>query len=173
MTRNSESRISHHDRPDLAGEHRLGDAGQGILALLFIIVWLGDTFYFRFSTFLNDTVPDIVRVPIGVVLLGIAWYLAWTTLSIVFGEVREPAHVIREGAYNYCRHPMYLSEIVFYLGLLMFSMSLAAAVVLIMATGFLHFISRHEENLMLARFGDEYREYMREVPMWIPRIRRK
>ncbi|MBN2357265.1 hypothetical protein JXO59_14205 [candidate division KSB1 bacterium] len=40
-------------------------------------------------------------------------------------------------------------------------------------TFFLHFISRHEERLLLARFGEEYARYMREVPMWLPRIRKK
>jgi protein-S-isoprenylcysteine O-methyltransferase Ste14 len=33
---------------------------------------------------------------------------------------------------------------------------------------FLHYISRYEEKLLLARFGEEYEQYMREVPMWIP-----
>ena len=37
----------------------------------------------------------------------------------------------------------------------------------------LHYISRHEEKLLLSRFGDEYAQYMREVGMWFPRIRKK
>jgi protein-S-isoprenylcysteine O-methyltransferase Ste14 len=44
-------------------------------------------------------------------------------------------------------------------------------VVWIMAFLFLHFISRFEEKLLLDRFGEEYEQYMREVPMWIPRLR--
>jgi len=55
----------------------------------------------------------------------------------------------------------------------MLSISLAAAVVWIIAIGFLNYISRYEERLLLARFGQEYKEYIREVPMWIPRLRKK
>jgi protein-S-isoprenylcysteine O-methyltransferase Ste14 len=44
-----------------------------------------------------------------------------------------------------------------------------AAVVWAVAIVFLHAISRYEERLLLARFGEAYEAYMREVPMWIPR----
>jgi len=71
------------------------------------------------------------------------------------------------------RHPIYLSEILFYCGLLILSISLAGFVVLLMAIVFLHYISRYEEKLLLARFGEEYSKYMQEVPMWIPRLRKR
>jgi len=75
--------------------------------------------------------------------------------------------------FNVVRHPIYLSEILLYCGLLMLSISLAAFVVLVMAIIFLHYISHYEERLLLARFGEEYREYMQEVPMWTPRSRKR
>jgi protein-S-isoprenylcysteine O-methyltransferase Ste14 len=59
-----------------------------------------------------------------------------------------------------------------YLGLLMLSLSLAAAVVWCIAVVFLHYISLWEEKL-LARFGEEYAQYVRDVPMWIPRLRKR
>jgi protein-S-isoprenylcysteine O-methyltransferase Ste14 len=55
----------------------------------------------------------------------------------------------------------------------MLSISLAAAVVWCIAIVFLHYISRWEEKLLLARFGEEYAQYMRDVPMWIPRLRKR
>ncbi|MBC8478191.1 DUF1295 domain-containing protein, partial [bacterium] len=93
---------------------------------------------------------------------------AWTSIRIVFGEVREQPAVIRQGVFNLVRHPMYLSEILLYLGLLLLSLSLAATFVWLLAIIFLHFISRHEEKLLLERFGNEYARYLHEVPMWIP-----
>ena len=163
-----DKRPKHHEREDLTGEHKLGDAGQAILAILFGAVWLADTFWFKYTTFLNDAVPNSIRAPIGIALLVISGYLAMSTLKIVFGEVRETPAVIREGAYKYSRHPMYFSELLLYLGLLSISISLAAALVWIVAIVFLYKICRYEERLLLARFGDEYRKYMREVPLWIP-----
>src|SRR4030042_195968 len=98
-------------RDHLTGEHHIGDAGQAILAILFMAVWITDSF-FEYSTFLN-------------------------------------------------------------LGFLMLNISLAAVAIWVMGIGFLHYISRYEEKLLLARYGEEYKHYMTEVPMWIPRLWRK
>jgi len=88
----------------------------------------------------------------------------------VFGEQRENPTVIRKGVFGVIRHPMYLSEIILYLGLLIMSMSLAATVVWVIAIGFLYYISKYEERLLITRFGEDYERYMREVPMWFPRL---
>ena len=165
------SRPGHRD--DLTGEHAVGDIGQLLVACLFGVTWVADSFFLRYTAFLNDIVPNWVRIPLAVVLLGFAAYLARTGLSIVFGERRETPRVIRKGVFGWVRHPVYLSEILLYLGLLMLSISLAAAVVWLIGIVFLHRISRYEELLLLERFGGEYEQYMRDVPMWIPRLRRK
>ncbi|MBN1532295.1 MAG: isoprenylcysteine carboxylmethyltransferase family protein [Spirochaetes bacterium] len=166
-------REQHRLREDLIGEHAAGDAGQAILAFIFVAVWVLDTFFLRHTTSLNHFVSLWIRVPLGVVLLVLSGYLARTGLAIVFGEKRETPEVIRKGVFNVVRHPIYLSEILLYLGLLMLSLSLAASVVLCAGIVFLHYISRHEERLLLARFGETYEAYMRDVPMWIPRLGRK
>ena len=161
---------AHGHRDDLTGEHAAGDAGQIILACLFAVVWIADTFLLKVTTFLNPYIPLAVKVSMGAVLLVLSAYLVIKSHSIVFGQVREEPAVIRGSVFDIVRHPMYLSEILLYLGLLMLSLSLAAAVVWIIAIGFLHTISRHEERLLLARFGEDYEKYMREVPMWFPRL---
>jgi len=160
----------HQGREDLTGEHFIGDAGQLILAILFFIIWIGDTFFFKLTTFLNSYINVWFRIPIGTGLLIYAFYLSRSALAIVFGEVRETPAVIRKGVFNYVRHPVYLSEILLYLGMLILSFSISAAVIWIIAILFLYFISRHEEKLLLQRFGEEYATYMKEVPMWFPRL---
>jgi protein-S-isoprenylcysteine O-methyltransferase Ste14 len=160
----------HEDNKSLTGEHRIGDAGQLILALLFLTVWIADTFLFRMSTFLNAIVPALLRIPAGIVLLALSGYLSKTGLAIVFGEKREKPEVIRKGVFGRVRHPVYLGELLLYLALLMFSLSLAAAGIMLLACLFLHFISRYEEKLLMRRFGGEYEAYMKDVPMWIPRL---
>ena len=168
MAHQQSQRKAHHQRDDLAGEHAVGDAGQLILACLFAVTWIADTFFCKYTIFLNQYVPLGVRIPSGVVLLALSGYLAKTGMAIVFGEEREQPGVIREGVFSVVRHPIYMSEILLYLGFLMLSISLAAAAVWVVAIGFLHYISRYEERLLLARFGEVYEQYMREVPMWIP-----
>jgi protein-S-isoprenylcysteine O-methyltransferase Ste14 len=166
-------RKAQQQREDLVGEHTVGDAGQVVVACLFAATWIADTFFFQYSTFLNQYVPLGVRIPCGVVLLVLSGYLARTGMSIVFGAETKTPGVIRKSVFSVVRHPVYLSEILLYLGLLMLSISLAAVIVWVVAIGFLHYISRYEERLLLARFGKEYELYMQEVPMWIPRLRKR
>lgn len=173
MTRQRVEKEREQQRSDLSGEHPLGDAGQLVLACLFFAMWVADTFVLQYTTWLNHYVPLAVRIPFGIALLVVSGYLATMGLSIVFGEKREKPGVIRKSVFGIIRHPIYLSEIVLYLSLLVISLSLAAAVVWGIVILFLHLISRYEERLLLARFGEEYTKYMREVLMWTPRLRKK
>jgi protein-S-isoprenylcysteine O-methyltransferase Ste14 len=173
MTQKHTSRDQLKERDDLTGEHGVGDAGQIILACLFAAVWITDTFFIKYTTFLNNYVPIGIRAPLGVALLVLSGYLAKAGMSIVFGEKREQPSVIRKGVFNIVRHPIYFSEVLLYLGFVMLSISLAAVGVLLIAIVFLHYISRYEERLLLARFGEAYKEYMQKVPMWLPRWRKR
>jgi len=173
MARKQTHRDDHKQRDDLTGEHKFGDAGQIVLACLFAATWISDTFFLKYTTFLNHYVSLNIRIPLGVVLLVLSGYMARTGLYIVFGEKRETPDVIRKSVFGVVRHPVYLSEILLYFGLLILSISLVAAAVWVIAIGFLHYISRSEERLLLARFGEDYEKYMREVPMWIPRLGRR
>ena len=162
-----------HDRDDLTGEHKTGDAGQIILAVIFIGVWVADTFFLKFSTMFSHYIPDYVKIPVAVILFAIAGYLAIKGMGIVFGKVRETPVVIKDGVFAVIRHPIYLSEILVYLGFLIMSLSLACVFIWIIIIVFMHYISLHEEKLLLERFGDDYRQYMKDVPMWIPQPWRK
>lgn len=160
----------HKGRKDLIGEHKIGDAGQALFAVLFGIVYVADSFIFRFSTFLNDYVPNIIRVISGTIVLIVAGLLSFKGLRTVFEEVREKPEVIRKGVFSIVRHPVYLGEILLYMGLIFFSLSIASIVIWFLSVVFLYYISRYEEKILLDYFGKEYRDYMNEVPMWIPKI---
>jgi hypothetical protein len=98
-------------RDDLTGEHAFGDAGQIILAYLFVGVWSADTFFPQYTTYLNGYVPLGVRIPFGGLLFIFSGYLARTGLAIVFGDRSEKPAVIRKDVFGVVRHPVYLSEI--------------------------------------------------------------
>ncbi len=166
-------KMAHRHREDLTGEHPLGDAGQLLLACLFAAIWVADTFFLQYTTFLNGYIPFAARLPFAALLLIISGYLAKKGLTIVFGgEKVEKPTVIRNGVFGLVRHPIYLGEILFFLSFLILSLSLAAAAVWIVAVAFLHFIAKYEEKLLLTRFGKEYQKYQQEVPMWLPRLRK-
>jgi len=157
-------------RSDLAGEHKYGDAGQLVIAAMFVLTWICDTFILKYTTFLNQHVPNAIRLPLGIVFFSVSAFLASKGLYIVFGEKRENPGVIRKSVFGVIRHPIYLSEILLYLGLLMLSLSLAATLILGIAIFFLQHIAKYEEKLCLVRYGEEYNRYIRDVPMWVPRL---
>jgi len=85
---------------------------------------------------------------------------------------QRKGRLLREGIYGVVRHPRYLSAgigmmanalIVNYLGLYILLVSA-------LAPGYLLLVL--EERELLDRFGDAYREYQRDVPRLIPRLRR-
>lgn len=164
--------MGYRHRGNVAGEHRTGDIGQLVVFLLFMALWLSDMFL-EYSSFLNEYMPVVVRLVIGISLLIVSGYMAKTGLSLVFGKNAQSQGVIRKGVFGLVRHPIYLSEIILYLGLLILHISLAAVFIWIVAIFFLHYISRYEEKLLLEKYGKAYEQYMKEVPMWFPRIFRK
>ncbi|HSL85805.1 MAG TPA: hypothetical protein VK861_02585, partial [Bacteroidales bacterium] len=68
----------HKGRPDLIGEHKIGDAGQALFAVLFGSVYIADSFVFGFSTWLNEVVPIIVRVSAGTITLIVSGFLSFS-----------------------------------------------------------------------------------------------
>ena len=166
------SRKPHEGREDLTGEHKIGDAGQVILFILFFIVWIVDCFFYEFSEILFQNLSLFLRLPMAIIVFVLAGYLAKASLKIVFDEVREKPEVISKGVFRFVRHPMYLSAILLYLSFLIFKLSLASLLVWIVTFLFYHFIAKYEEKLLLEQFGEEYEKYRRSVPMWIPTFKK-
>lgn len=158
----------HENRPDLAGEHRLTDAGQIILLVVFLAVWIPDSFIFKFSTFLDEYARLYLRVIPGIILLAIALYMAWKGMRIVFGEKRDPPQIITKSVFSVVRHPIYLGSILSILGLVITTLSILSFIIWLIIVIFYFYVSRHEEKLLTAKFGKEYEEYMRKVPMLFP-----
>jgi protein-S-isoprenylcysteine O-methyltransferase Ste14 len=137
----------------------IGDMGQLILLVVFLVVWIADSFVFKYSTFLTQYISNYIRVPIALIVLVISGLLAWVGLKIVFGETREEPQVITTGIFSIVRHPVYLGSILLYLGFILLSLSLLSVLVWILIIVFYYMISRYEEKLLTQRFGSVYEEY--------------
>lgn len=163
-------RLGKHHHEDLTGEHRLGDLGQLIFLFIFLTVWTTDSFIIHYSDNLSGLIPLLIRLPLAVICLVASVYLARKGLSLVFGEIHHQPAVIQKGVFGIVRHPIYLGCLMFYLGLWILTFSLISILIWIIITVFYYIISRHEEKLLLKRFGKDYDDYMNEVPMLIPGI---
>ncbi len=158
----------HGDRIDLIGEHAFGDLGQIILLIIFLIIWISDSFFLEYSTLSLDTISNMVRIVIGFPILIISGIFAKFGLGIIFGEVRKKPKIIEKGVFKIVRHPIYLGSILLYLGLTILTCSIASAVLWIIIVIFYYYISKYEEKLLLEEFGIDYKNYMGRVPMLIP-----
>jgi len=159
----------HEEGSDSFFEHSWGNLGQIVLAIAFFAVWLVDAFFLQ-GTVVDARVSIGVRLPLAMVNWLAVAYLARQSLRLVFDKTRDPTRVIRESVYGIVRHPLYLSEMLLYPGFLLCRFSLAACGIWLLGAGFLHILARYEEKQLVARFGEEYHDYMRDVPMWLPWI---
>jgi protein-S-isoprenylcysteine O-methyltransferase Ste14 len=160
--------MSKRHRKDVAGEHPFGDTGQILLLFIFLAVWILDSFILRYSIFVAQHISLFIRLPLAIIILFFAGYLAKAGMAVVHDDTAGGSGVIREGAFSLVRHPVYLGSILFYLGLLALTLSLFTAVVFIAIVVFYHYIALYEEKLLLEKYGSEYEEYMKRVSMWIP-----
>ena len=167
---NEELYKDHEYRPDLAGEHPLGDTLQLIMLIIFTVAIAADYFFLRTYQLLEDKIPFMVRVPIGLVLIAFGGWLALYGIQIVFRDLRPEPIMITEGMFSKVRHPIYLGAMLVYLGVLCLTLSLIGAIVFLFVMLVYQWLAKHEEKLMLGIFGDTYRDYIQRVPMWVPRL---
>ena len=151
------------------GEHPFGDAGQLILLGVFLLVWIGDSFFLRKSTFLSVYMPLYIRIVLLALSLITAVFL-FSTGHVIVSHEQRPNSVVAAGAFRYVRHPLYLASILTYLGLTVSTVSLLSLALFVGIFVFHNYIASYEEKLLEARFGEEYRKYKKRTGKWIPRI---
>jgi protein-S-isoprenylcysteine O-methyltransferase Ste14 len=78
--------------------------------------------------------------------------------------------LVKSGIYKYIRHPLYLSIFLLGTGIMMKDpgkVQLFLGGINLIAV---YITARIEENEMIAKFGGEYRDYMKETKMFVPYI---
>jgi protein-S-isoprenylcysteine O-methyltransferase Ste14 len=74
------------------------------------------------------------------------------------------------GPYRFVRNPLYIGNILTYVGATIFSELIwFAPVTLLWAIGAYSLVVRYEEAHLLDKYGEAYQEYFRKVSRWIPK----
>ncbi len=100
--------------------------------------------------------------------LNIATLVGVTELSRIGNETGK---LLREGIYARLRHPRYASEGLKVIGHVLLVNYLGLYILLLLVTPMGLWLLALEERELVDRFGDAYRQYQREVPQLIPRLR--
>ncbi len=113
-------------------------------------------------------------IVIGLLLAG---WTVWCQIKIGKGgpvPIVPTQKLVITGPYKYCRNPMALGTIIYYLGIALFYSSLSALfLVVLFSVLFILYIKLVEEKELEARFGEEYKIYKKNTPFIIPRIQKK
>ncbi|QIG81345.1 methyltransferase family protein [Stakelama tenebrarum] len=83
------------------------------------------------------------------------------------GEDDDGQPLAIDGLHRRMRHPLYTAAMLILWGLVRSDVSFATA---LWASLYFHVGSRFEERRLIARYGDVYRRYRREVPRFLPRL---
>jgi protein-S-isoprenylcysteine O-methyltransferase Ste14 len=78
--------------------------------------------------------------------------------------------LVRSGIYGYIRHPLYLSIFLLGTGIMLKNAELVQLVLGAINLIAIWITARIEESEMIAKFGDEYSQYIKETKMFIPYI---
>lgn len=149
-----------------------------VLRLAGLCLWIGAFGYLFFpASFRWAALP----LPAGVRWLGVAMgvscsLLMYWTLSSLGRNLtdtvvtRANAHLVTHGPYRWVRHPFYVTA-----ALLMLSVTLLAANWLIgvsslLVLALLAVRTPKEEQMLINRFGQPYRDYMATTGRFLPRI---
>jgi protein-S-isoprenylcysteine O-methyltransferase Ste14 len=115
------------------------------------------------------------RVGLSVFFLALASLLSWTSTRALGRQWRLDAglnadhQLVTWGPYRLVRHPIYTSMLcdVLGTGLMVTPLVVLLAAVVVYLAG-TEIRVRSEDRLLASRFGEQFREYQRRVPAYIP-----
>lgn len=86
---------------------------------------------------------------------------------------RTPTYLLTQGPYRFTRNPMYIAELMLWLGWAIFYGSFIIFIALLVMAPLMNkrVVAREERDLE-ARFGESFLEYKNRVPRWIGKIGR-
>ena len=150
-------------------------SGPTLIGLFFEILGITLAFTLRLPP---SSPPGVARIAVSWLLAALAIGIAWTSVTHLGRQFRIRAglytdhQLVRTGPYAVVRHPIYASLLLMLLCTLLAStpwqwMPLALAA-FVLGT---EIRVRTEDRLLASRFGDQFREYQRSVPAYIPFLR--
>ena len=166
----SGEKISHQDE---------GYLFATVLRLAGLALWIATFAYLVYPPaveWAQVLLPDWVRWCGAVVGIPCSLLMYWTLSSL--GKnltdtvvTRREATLVTHGPYRWVRHPFYVTA-----GLMMLSATLLSANALIggsslLVLGLLAWRTPKEEQRLIDRFGDAYRQYMATTGRFLPKLR--
>ena len=155
------------NRNDLGKTITQCDLKQVILGFFFIFCIISDLLFLKINIRLNLEIKWDYRFVISLPLFIFGIIIAKKSMAIMYYEIRSPPVVVEWGPFRYSRHPMYLSALLFYLGIIILSFSVVGLILYIFIYGFYAYLAHYEEKHLISQYQDAYVDYQKKVLKWI------
>ena len=116
----------------------------------------------------------------GAVLFGVATWMLWRSHADLGSNwtptlgIRNDHTLVTNGVFKKIRHPMYAAHLYWAIAQIMMLHNWIAGFSFIIASLPLYFLRiGREEQMMIDKFGNEYKEYMKVTGRFFPRIGKK
>jgi protein-S-isoprenylcysteine O-methyltransferase Ste14 len=155
-----------------------GNIWMAITRLFGLVLWLSPVIYLINPAWMEWSklgLPDTVRwfgVALGFLCVaGIYWLFSSIGSGITATSATRQQHVlVTRGPYRWVRHPLYTVGSSMFIAFGMMADNWFIALVGILAFIAMALRTPKEEANLIAKFGDEYREYMKHTGRFLPKI---
>ena len=138
-----------------------GEANKAV----YYIEWLLWALAFVYSIFLPLRLGTIwFYIGLPIVVIGVVTFVMVLVPFITTPIGKEP---VTTGLYRYSRHPMYVTQLVMFIGAGLACASWLFLLLSIVYTGLGLVYAGSEEQMCLEKYGDAYREYMNRTPRYL------
>jgi protein-S-isoprenylcysteine O-methyltransferase Ste14 len=121
------------------------------------------TFYVFYNTYVFPASKIVMGIGILLVIYG------WKQIH----KARKQDKLMVEGIYKYMRHPQYVGFLMITLGLNVMWLTIITLIMWPILAALYWRLAKKEDKDMEEKFGEEFLEYKRKVPGFIPRLRTK
>jgi protein-S-isoprenylcysteine O-methyltransferase Ste14 len=149
----------------------------GFPLTMYILTWLfGSTFpgclWYPLAILIGENL--FVSVFLGLILPVSNIIVLMGIFLIIFGWrkiYKAKGQLVTTGIYGHVRHPQYLGFLLLTLGMNILWVTISTFLLWPILAVLYHRLAKKEDKELEARFGEEYRNYKRAVPLLIPRIK--
>lgn len=122
--------------------------------------------------------PTVATLAVGFAIALLGESIRFWGVSICGSETRTTGvvgatNLITDGPFGHVRNPLYVGNILMYVGVAVMSNALVPYLVAVVFVWFVlqyHLIVSREEEHLRTAFGPEYDTYLKNVPRFLPRI---
>jgi len=116
--------------------------------------------------------PPLLSMALGLIIMILGFYMMFSALRklMPFLMMGKEKRLLKEGVYGVVRHPLYLGDSIWPVGLSIMFRGLCSLILTPIWLLFYIATTFYEEKRLEEEFGEEYREYRRRVKRIIPLI---